>query len=127
MNANFTERLLEITEGCRADMHEPDEQDVSAHVLGNLLDNARGETVCAHDIVSGHQELIVVISREGKQESFNLATLIALARIGAREEFVYCDGCSGYECSPEKGCAYPGVAHPRLSRQTSGGSVPKRF
>ena len=22
-------------------------------------------------------------------------------------EFAYCDGCSGHECSPEKGCAYP--------------------
>lgn len=75
--------LLEFTEGCREDMHEPDEQDLSAMVIGDHLDNAFGNQLglmykpeC--DLVS--QEFVVVLKRNSKVKVFNLATLIALAR-----------------------------------------------
>ena len=67
-------RLLANTDGCREDMHEPDEQDLSAEVYGERLDNAWGDN-------PNSGELIVALSTsEGDEEWFNLATLIALAR-----------------------------------------------
>ena len=76
----FGQRLLTITEDCRIDMHEPDEQDVSARVYGQHLDNAMGESITIDD---GFQEYVVILRRGIAAEKFNLATLIALARIGA--------------------------------------------
>lgn len=80
---DFGKRLLSITRDCRDDMHEPDEQGISASVVGTELDNAMGD--------SGHaEEMIVLLKREvvtnwwHKKERFNLATLIAFARIGAK-------------------------------------------
>lgn len=71
------ERLQQITEGCREDMHEPDEQGLSARVLGIKLDNAFPPSDPSH-------ELRVMLTRgEANQfvtEYFSLATLIALAR-----------------------------------------------
>lgn len=70
-------RLLKITDGCREDMHEPDEQLLSADVFGHHLDNAFPPTQPGH-------EFRVKLTREGPNASdteyFNLATLIALAR-----------------------------------------------
>ncbi len=73
-------RLLKVTAGCRTDMHEPDEQDVSAIVTGYHLDNAMGD-----DPHSNYGEFTVGISNDGGEsyEWFNLATLIALARKAA--------------------------------------------
>jgi len=73
------EKLLSVTEKCRIDMHEPDEQGVSAAVVGNRLDNAGCKG-----------EFVVMICREnGSDEDVaipvNLADLIALARVGAQE------------------------------------------
>ena len=72
------ERLQKITVKCREDMHEPDNQGISAHVLGDHLDNAFGNRLDS-------DELIICIVRkkpsgEWESEYFNLATLIALAR-----------------------------------------------
>lgn len=69
--------LLKVTRGCRPDMHEPDEQDVTAIVRGRVFDNA------------GTDKEIVVSFRKGVEDSgctasINLATLVALARIGAQ-------------------------------------------
>ena len=70
-------RLLEITDGCREDMHEPDEQGLSADVHGHHLDNAFPPAAPTHEIrvklTRGHANQFVT-------EYFNLATLIALAR-----------------------------------------------
>lgn len=82
---DFLQRLRRITNGCRDDMHEPDEQDVTARVIGHKLDNAHGEYINDNYVRDGFQEFIVVIERRDEnnrfiQESFNLATLIALAR-----------------------------------------------
>lgn len=70
-------RLLKVTDGCRDDMHEPDEQGLSAEVHGHHLDNAFPPTSPGHEIrvklTRGHANQFVT-------ESFNLATLIALAR-----------------------------------------------
>lgn len=91
-NPYLTERareLLRITEGCRPDMHEPDEQDLSATVIGDHLDNTMGEYVNARAIEQGYQEYVVVLRRRlptGMRTEYsriNLATLIALARVGS--------------------------------------------
>ncbi len=71
------EKLLQITEGCREDMHEPDEQGLSAKVRGHHLDNAFPANKVSRelrvDLTKGHGNKFVT-------ERFNLATLIALAR-----------------------------------------------
>ena len=76
---NCFDKLVKITEGCRHDMHEPDEQGVYAIITGDHLDNAFG------DVESQAREYIVRISRVtslGEEvEHFNLANLIALARM----------------------------------------------
>lgn len=76
-------KLLSVTTGCRDDMHEPDEQDVTARVIGTKLDNACGELVSSDALLNGYQELVVVLDRHYVPATFNLASLIALARIGA--------------------------------------------
>jgi ethanolamine ammonia-lyase small subunit len=74
-------RLLKITAGCGRDMHEPDEEDVRARVVGDHLDNAFGEGISTDAIMNGYQEFVVILERDGKLEKFNLASLIALARM----------------------------------------------
>lgn len=69
-------RLLDITEPCRFDMHEPDNQGVSAVVTGTHLDNAMGD-----DPYRNFCEFTVGITQDERTEWFNLATLIALARM----------------------------------------------
>jgi len=71
---NIASKLRLFTKECRDDMHEPDEQDVSAKVVGKYLDNAGGE--------SGEFNEINVILKKGKEIfKINLATLIAIARL----------------------------------------------
>jgi hypothetical protein len=78
--------------GIRNDWHEPDEQGITAYVLGDHLDNAMGATV-----EHGHGELQVVIAKEVESEegtsfdkatfrpiaAVNLATLLSWATSGA--------------------------------------------
>ena len=79
-------RLIKITEGCREDMHEPDEQGLRATVYGTELDNAMGDQPPTADaIINNCQEYGVYLERYTKdgffeKGFFNLATLIALAR-----------------------------------------------
>jgi hypothetical protein len=77
-------RLRSITEGCRDDMHEPDEDGLKCRVVGDHLDNAFGNRIDVRMIEMGCQEFVVVIERqmdyERRYERFNLADLIALAR-----------------------------------------------
>ena len=90
----FGKRLLEITKACRVDMHEPDEQGVDAKVFYKKyfdypkgeksktrphLDNAMGDSGSCGELC-----IEIINSTTGKTERFNLATLIALARIGAK-------------------------------------------
>lgn len=79
MNSELA-RLQKITWGCRDDMHEPDEQGLKARVVGDHLDNAFGDHIDAKAIIGGFQELVVILSRNGRDECFNLANLINLAR-----------------------------------------------
>ena len=65
-------KLVEMTEGCALDMHEPDS--VTAMVTGNYLDNAMGAQP-----FSG--EYCVRLTQDNGSEWFNLADLIALARL----------------------------------------------
>ena len=75
------EKLLDFTRECREDMHEPDEQGISARVIGNKLDNAFGTQVKEGFVEGGYQEFVIVLENENMEiEKFNLATLIALAR-----------------------------------------------
>lgn len=69
-------RLRKITESCREDMHEPDEQGIVCDVKGNHLDNSMGD-----DPMFNYGEYTVLLRREGKDEWFNLSNLIALARL----------------------------------------------
>jgi hypothetical protein len=69
------DRLTAFTHECRDDMHEPDEQGIYAEIYGEDFDNAMG-----NELDTG--ELVVALSNEGgDEECFNLATLIALARM----------------------------------------------
>jgi hypothetical protein len=87
------DRLLVITDGCRYDMHEPDEQSLKAWVVGDHLDNAFGDSIVSDAIKGHYQELVVCLERYMPRtmvptggyvaEQLNLATLLALARIGA--------------------------------------------
>ena len=61
-------------------MHEPDEQDVRARVVGDHLDNACGDNISLEAVAGGFQEFVVVLSRDRKKATVNLADLIALAR-----------------------------------------------
>lgn len=76
-------RLVAFTRDCRDDMHEPDEAGISATVVGTVLDNAFGDFVSGEMVKDGFQEIVVVLRNEntGESESFNLASLIALARL----------------------------------------------
>lgn len=74
--------LRYFTNGCRDDMHEPDEQGISASVVGTRLDNAFGDEITPKFLERGHQEIVVCLHRqhENAHIQINLATLIALAR-----------------------------------------------
>jgi hypothetical protein len=72
-------------------MHEPDEQNLKARVIGDKLDNAFGNSIREEAILNGWQEFVVILERDfgpkggGRYiDKFNLTSLIALARIGAR-------------------------------------------
>ena len=89
LDIQFAERLLKITDGCRPDMHEPDEQGITAIATGWQLDNAFSSSNPRNNC----GEMAVGIAKntnlfENDPEWFNLATLIALARIGARTQLV---------------------------------------
>ncbi len=75
----YAVRLLTATAGCRPSMHEPDEQGVEGTTIPGVLDNA-----------GGVGELALVLERyvgDGSQrrdvQRFNMADLVALARLGA--------------------------------------------
>lgn len=69
------DRLSAITSDCNEEMHEPDNNGISAVVDGNHLDNAFGDSgFCGEFIVTIHNE------ETGHIATINLATLIALAR-----------------------------------------------
>ena len=75
MLKKYHEKLTKFTKDCRHDMHEPDEQGISAKVIGKELDNAMGEDVRFND------EFVVILKNsKDKEFRINLATLIAIAR-----------------------------------------------
>lgn len=77
------EELKDITSNCRIDMHEPDEQEITAHILGNKLDNAMGATIIPSLIENNNHEIVVIIrdNKYNEHSIFSLADLIALARL----------------------------------------------
>lgn len=77
------ENLRAFTINCRESMHEPDEQGISAHVVGDHLDNAMGSNINETLILQHNQELVVILQKESAHHPLmiNLANLIALARM----------------------------------------------
>lgn len=72
--------LKQFLKHCRRDMHEPEEDGVSAIVVGDHLDNALGNRVIESLVIAEHQEYIVVLKKDdGEKMLINLADLIALA------------------------------------------------
>ncbi len=80
INQNEALALLEITRACRASMHEPDEQEVSAKVKNGSFDNAGFDSEMHLTI---KRDVLVTPVGESVEENFNMASLVALARIGA--------------------------------------------
>ena len=75
--------LRHITRDCRPDMHEPDEQGVKAHIIGDHLDNAMGNGIFPELLEKHAHELVVIIRRDDYDPPIcriNLADLIAMAR-----------------------------------------------
>lgn len=78
-------QLKEIAEtlGVRPDWHEPDEQEVTAHVGGHCFDNAGfwPESTCSQDLRDAKAtEMYVELRKEGLPIAIiNLATLFAMA------------------------------------------------
>lgn len=68
--------LCEITRRCREDMHEPDNEGITAVVTGKYLDNACGNEIGTNEIVVELRD-----STRGICARVNLATLIAFARM----------------------------------------------
>lgn len=68
--------VLGITANCRPDMHEPDEQGVSAEVRGNHLDNAFGATSQC-----GGEYVVTITNDLGDSYQVTLCDLIAIARL----------------------------------------------
>lgn len=71
-------RLKEKTKDCNIQMHEPDNENIYAIVTGTHLDNAMGDNPCKNCL-----EYTVGLGDESgnNREWFNLADLIALARL----------------------------------------------
>jgi hypothetical protein len=64
-------------------MHEPDEQNLRARVLGTVVLNSDRNPECTLNPIAleqGYHEMIVVLDRETSLGRFNLADLLALAR-----------------------------------------------
>lgn len=64
--------------GVRPDWHEPDEQEVTAKIVGESFDNAGG---------SGEMEIILAVG-DNTSVCLNLASVLALATAYAREHLV---------------------------------------
>ncbi len=83
------ENLLDITRGLPSDLHEPDEQGLTAIVTGLKLDNAGGNQRELVRETPDAEEIMVTLRRDidgggwYSQIQINLATLIALARRAA--------------------------------------------
>lgn len=75
------ERLQEVTKECNPDMRETYNKGIRAHVVGDHLDNLDGDRASETRIRLQVQELILYIANEAAVESFNLADIVALARM----------------------------------------------
>jgi hypothetical protein len=77
--------LVEFTKHCREDMHEPDNEGITATVIGGHLDNAFGARVF-DELSTEYGEFVVRLIQHDENENViawhdvNLADLIALAR-----------------------------------------------
>lgn len=80
--------LNQFTVECREDMHEPDEQGLSASVVGTDFNNADGDVLDSNLLLEGRQEIVVILRSDEREEGtgfrithkINLASLVALAK-----------------------------------------------
>ena len=84
---DYIQRMCAITQGCRDDMHEPDEQDLSMEfVEGFGLDNAFMNPPVVNETMMMSDAGFWLIRDRGepyeRREWFNLACLIAIVRTG---------------------------------------------
>jgi hypothetical protein len=83
---DYIRRLCEITEGCRPDMHEPDEQDLSMKFVNGFgLDNACMGPPESEPVRKSDAGFWLIRDRgkpTERREWFNLACLIAVVRTG---------------------------------------------
>jgi len=95
--------LMDIILAARYDMHEPDEQNIKARVIGDVLDNATGNSIRADAVRGGYQELILCIDRYSasghRSIDCNIATLLAVIKNMANfvsdvydDEWIKCNG-----------------------------------
>lgn len=84
--------LKYITAPCQMNMHAPDEQQLTVHIVGDHLDNLAGRLINVDAIRQGEQEYVICFERyDDESEEFlyadiNLADLIALARLAVVPE-----------------------------------------
>jgi len=78
---NTLERLLKITAGCRPDMHEPDEQELYAELPKPSIIYGLDNACCGEPSEKYKSDMGFWLVRDGKKEWFNLACVIALARV----------------------------------------------
>jgi len=88
MNEERAKLLLRTFVDCPTNMHEPDQWGFGpVWMTGNRLDNACGDNISVDGVLRGYQEAVVVFKNEetGECIPFNLANLVAFARVGAEK------------------------------------------
>lgn len=73
---NVQRILRDVTKACRDDMHEPDEQGISAIFTGFYLDNANG----GNPYNNAGEFTVGIKNQDGEIKWFNLADLLAIVR-----------------------------------------------
>jgi len=77
--------------GMRDSWHEPDEQEVSARVLGDHLDNAFGNHVSTNALANGYQEFVVELRHNGLDDEGKPQEPDATLRVNLANMFAIID------------------------------------
>lgn len=71
--------------GLRHDWNKPDNEGVTATIIGDHLDNAMGPKIIGSLLESGHHEYVIRLKGPKRDMDVNLADLLALATQASRE------------------------------------------
>jgi len=77
--------LLRATEEEPADMHQTDDTVIVVRVVGTNLDNSVGSSLDAAHLIDGRQEMLLIVDGGPGMVVLNMASVIALARVGATQ------------------------------------------